>query len=153
MISMPESENILPDTKGKSFLMVVWILLTTPIKQRITKTFYFKLPNGLEIMIPKGFIHDGASIPRWMHFILRPFGILSPGGLPHDFGYRYQFLFLADGSRYMSGASQSEFDQLFLEVNNQVNGAPPINHLAWFTLRLVGWIVWLKHRRNNLQYL
>lgn len=50
--------------------------------------YYFKYENKV-IRIPKGFIWDGATIPRFLWSILgvTPFGWANPASLVHDYIY------------------------------------------------------------------
>lgn len=68
-MKMPTFEPIIIPTKGKSVLTQLWILLTSVRTFRMTEDWYFTLPNGVEIVVPKGFVFDGASIPKPLWFI------------------------------------------------------------------------------------
>jgi hypothetical protein len=46
--------------------------------------------NYLGISVPKGFVYDGASVPRWLWSItdIRPDGLIRAPALIHDWLYR-----------------------------------------------------------------
>lgn len=56
------------------------------------------------IIVPKGFITDFASSPKWTWWIVPPFGRYSPCAVIHDFLYR-------NGLR-----TRKECDDIFLEA-------------------------------------
>lgn len=99
------------------------------------------------ILIPEGFIFDGASVPRVFWPILDPVGILLIGSIFHDFGYTYNYL-LDDGyNKVFNNTSRSFFDQQIRDINTYINGSFFLNDAAWVILRLFGGIVWKKYRK------
>ncbi|PSU45905.1 hypothetical protein C9J12_20640 [Photobacterium frigidiphilum] len=118
--------------------------------------------NEETIVIPKGFVFDGASIPRPLWGILSPTGLLLVPGLIHDFGYRYDYLWAIDhdatdhnagaGKSYKKihdKAGQAHWDQIFYSVGTEVNGMTTLNFLAWLALATMGRFSWDKHRNKN----
>jgi hypothetical protein len=53
---------------------------------RLLNDFRFRSKHG-EILVPKGTVTDGASIPRAFWSILSPFGEYFAAALPHDYLY------------------------------------------------------------------
>lgn len=98
----------------------------------------FTLWKPLPITIPKGFIFDGASIPRLFWIIGTPMWTDTlPGALIHDFIYRNQFL------------TRSEADQVFNE-EMQKSKVRCIKRIIFYTwVRIWGWLAW-KQRRKEL---
>lgn len=71
------------------------------------------------IIIPEGFIFDGASVPKIFHSILGPTGLLLLGACPHDFGYRYSGLITLDPMELTAkfvNYSKQDMDNLFEEL-------------------------------------
>ena len=71
------------------------------------------------IIIPEGFIFDGASVPKIFHSILGPTGMLLYGSCPHDFGYIYAGLIILDKideTLRFQRFSKSAIDSIFLEL-------------------------------------
>jgi len=55
---------------------------------KLNRLFRYIDDSGLEIIVPKGFIFDGASIPkRLWHVVGHPLGEYLPAALIHDFLY------------------------------------------------------------------
>ena len=70
----------------------------------------------IELIVPKGFIFDGASIPRLFWAFLNPTGLLLIQGLLHDYAYKYNQLWQeVDGQAipYKNGADRDFWDVLF----------------------------------------
>lgn len=94
--------------------------------------------------IPKGFIFDGASVPRFLWPIINPTGVLLLGSLFHDFGYRYKCqLTKIEGKIIITKKGKLFFDSNFRKINNMVNGSYIMNGAAWFFLVILGygWII------------
>lgn len=140
---MPLLEPVPIKTKNRNFFVMFFVWITSRRKWIIRKNFHFKLYDGTEIVIPEGFVFDGASIPRFFWFFLSPVGLLFLPGLIHDFAYRY------DGLKtpglpgwYVPGAGRFFWDKLFRRTNIQVNGFVVISWIAFIALVLFGWLGW-----------
>ena len=111
------------------------------------------MSDGEQIKIPKGFIFDGASIPRPLWILLSPVGLLFIQGLLHDYGYKYNRLELAnptdDNIYYGENYGKLFWDKVFLKEGIRVNDFALIGAMAWLALLAFGWIAWRKHRRNK----
>jgi hypothetical protein len=99
------------------------------------------------ILIPKGFIFDGASVPRVFWPILDPVGILLIGSIFHDFGYVYGFLLDEQHNKVFNNASRAFVDRQIRDINTYINGTFILNEIAWVVLRLFGGFVWAKYRK------
>jgi len=151
--SMPNLEPIRINTKDKSFFYKLFTLFTVVRKWRVANDWYHRLPDGNLAIIPHDFIFDGASVPKIMWWILSPVGVLLIQGLIHDFGYRYNYIWIVgkDGKpmKYMRGAGRKEWDSIFLKTGLNVNGMTIVDYITWALLRLFGWMAWNKNRRLN----
>ena len=102
--------------------------------------------------IPKGFIFDGASIPRPLWWFLSPVGLLLIPGLIHDWGYKHN---LSGGrkanisNRKTCRAWRKHWDILFRQIIKEVTGTTIIPWIAWAAVRIGGWKAWNEHRRND----
>lgn len=152
---MPILQPVPIATKGQPLLQRLWALLTVTRQWKLTRDWYYRLPNERIIIIPAGFVFDGASIPKPLWGFLSPVGLLLIGGLIHDFAYRYGYLWevVPDGgdfSEYYHGqGSRHDWDELFLEVNLEVNGMLLTDYVATFLLKLFGDIAWQANREAN----
>ena len=135
-------------TKGKGFfkMILMWILGTR--HWEIAKDFEYVL-NGNKYVIPAGFKFDGASIPKFLHPFLSPVGVLLIGGLVHDYAYKYATLLRQNKKDTMGVISQKKADEIFRDINIGVNGFYLMNYLAYWSLRLGGFLAWNKHRKVN----
>ena len=106
--------------------------------------------NGIEYIIPAGFQFDGASIPKFLRTFFSPVGVLLIGGLVHDYMYKYACLkpvpvgdkYGRTGKRATSISRSKETDQIFRDINIEVNGFWFMNYLAYWSLRLGGFVAW-----------
>jgi hypothetical protein len=100
-------------------------------------------------VIPAGFTFDGASIPKFLRTFFSPVGVLLVGGLVHDYGYKYQTLLCKNKKDTMGIISQARADQIFRDININVNGFYVMNYLSYYSLRIGGFVAWNGHRKRN----
>jgi hypothetical protein len=152
-IAMPVVSPVPIETKGKNVFKRAWIWLTSSRQWKVEENWFFILPNGVLIVIPAGFIFDGASIPRMFWAFLSPIGILFLPSLVHDFAYKYDLLWCVGPGfgfiQYTPGAGQKYWDRLFLDVAEDVNGAAGIDRAAYAALYCFGFVAWNKNRDNE----
>lgn len=142
------------DTKGCALPKRLWRWVTTVRQWEVMENWEYSLPNGgPRIIIPKGFLFDGASIPRPLWGVLSPTGLLLIPGLIHDFGYRYDYLWAreVDGTlyKYGKGRGQHFWDTIFKDVGKAVNGMVIIDSMGWATLSVAGWWAWRSNRKKD----
>jgi len=148
---MPTMKPITIPTKDKGFWGGVWVWLVVTRKWEITKDFHYSI-NNQDLVIPKGFVFDGASVPKFLRSWLSPMGVLLIGGLVHDYGYKYE-TFLRKGKKTCYGLlRQKKMDIIFRDINISVNGFKMINYLAYYALRLGGFFAWRGHRKRGLDW-
>jgi len=147
---MPCMKPISIPTKGKGFWGGVWTWIMVTRTWEITKDWRYEL-NSVKYVIPKGMIFDGASVPKFFRSWLSPMGVLLIGGLVHDFGYKYSAL-LKGNKKSAEVHNQKELDQIFRDINIDVNGFRVLNYVAYYALRLGGFIAWNGHRKNGLDW-
>lgn len=108
-------------------------------------------------IVKKGFIFDGASIPRLFWNILSPTGYLFLAGLIHDHLYKYAGIWTrairADGDRgtvYLMTCDKKESDQIFQDIADQIClGAKGMTWIARKALDAFGFVAWNEHRAND----
>jgi hypothetical protein len=69
------------------------------------------------------------------------------GGLVHDYAYKYAGLKKRAGD--LVQLNQKESDIIFRDVCIEVNGFKVLNYLAYWTLRLAGFVAWNGHRSRD----
>jgi|TARA_R110000824_G_scaffold14114_3_gene60500 hypothetical protein len=143
---MPVMRPIPIRTKDKGFFkgILLWLLGTRDWE--IAEDFEYEL-NDIKYTIPAGFKFDGASIPKFLHPFLSPVGVLLMGGLVHDYAYKYATLLEINKSDTLGTISQKRADEIFRDINIGVNGFYLMNYLAYWSLRLGGFMAWNKHRK------
>ena len=146
---MPQMQPVPIPTKGKGFWGAIWMWLTGTRHWIVSKDFVFKI-DEVEYVIPKGFKFDGASIPKFLHTWLSPVGVLLMGGLVHDYVYKYATL-KRKGEGTYGILTQKEADVIFRDINIEINGFHFLNYLAYWALRLGGFVAWNAHRKVNEQ--
>lgn len=117
------------------------------------------LGRDFTFIIPKGFIFDGASIPRLFWNMLSPSGYLFIAGLLHDFLYKYRFVYIYSSIDSLDGKEprlikewfdQKKSDEKFEELADKICvGAHFFTKTAYITLRGFGFIAWDKHRKKD----
>jgi len=125
---------------------VMWLLSTR--NWEITKDWKYNI-NGTEYVIPAGFTFDGASIPKFLRTFFSPVGVLLIGGLVHDYAYKYKTLLESNKKKTMGELTQKKADEIFRDINIVVNGFYVMNYLAYWSLRLGGFVAWNGHRKRN----
>ena len=145
---LPHLQPIPIKTKGKGFWkgIIMWLLGTR--NWVILKDFKYTM-NGTNYVIPKGFSFDGASIPKFLRTFFSPVGVLLIGGLVHDYMYKYAACKPADKKGKLLLVDQKRADEIFRDINIEVNGFYFMNYLAYWSLRLGGFVAWNGHRKRN----
>jgi hypothetical protein len=144
---MPHLKPIRIPTAGKGFWGAIWMWITGTRHWELANSWYYKIGDE-EYMIPAGFKFDGASIPKFLHTWLSPTGVLLMGGLVHDYAYKYATLLKTDGTT-MGTINQKKADEIFRDINIEQNGFHFLNYLAYWALRIGGFVAWNGHRKVN----
>lgn len=147
-IRMPSFSPVRIPTKGLPW----WQKIKQEFSRRmwvIDNDYFLYIPWLNEtIFIPKGFVFDGASVPRVFWPILDPVGILLIGSIFHDFGYIYGYLLNCAGDKVFVNKPQSFYDQLLRDITVYVNDTYLLNDIAYIVLRLFGRFAWSRSRKT-----
>ena len=145
---MPKLQPVPIATKGKGFWkgIVMWLLSTR--NWVLTEDWKYNI-DGEEYVIPAGFQFDGASIPKFLRTFFSPDGVLLMGGLVHDYAYKYKTLLKKNKKDTMGELTQKRADEIFRDINIIVNGFYTMNRLAYWSLRIGGFVAWNGHRKRN----
>ena len=146
--AMPSMKPLPIKTKGKGFFKGVLLWLLGTRQWEIANDWEYTL-NGNKYVVPAGFKFDGASIPKFLHTFLSPVGVLLMGGLVHDYAYKYETLLRANKRDTLGKISQKRADEIFRDICINVNGFYLMNYLAYWSLRLGGFVAWNGHRKRN----
>tara|TARA_R100000734_G_C3312726_1_gene103840 strand:+ start:966 stop:1601 length:636 start_codon:yes stop_codon:yes gene_type:complete len=147
---MPVLKPLRIETAGKGFWGAIWMWLTGVRHWEVAEDWHFKIGDKeTEYFIPAGFVFDGASIPKFLHTWLSPTGVLLMGGLVHDYAYKYETLLQKYGKETMGVLTQKRADEIFRDINIEQNGFHLLNNLAYWALRIGGFMAWNGHRKRN----
>lgn len=134
-----------------------FIWLYEPRRWKIEKNwcYKFKRRNGcnIKIVIPKGFIFDGASVPRPFWFFLSPTGLFLIPGLIHDYAYKYGHHLNKGGKltrdKNDNHPDRSYWDKLFFDMGNCLNSCRLFNRLVWIGVCLGSCFTWRNYRNRE----
>jgi len=145
---MPTLQPVQIKTKGKGFWggVIMWLLSTR--NWTVTEDWKYNI-DGTEYVIPEGFQFDGASIPKFLRSFFSPVGVLMIGGLVHDYAYKYKTLLKKNKKDTMGELTQKRADEIFRDINIIVNGFYTMNRLAYWSLRIGGFMAWNGHRKRD----
>jgi len=148
---LPALRPVRIETNGKSIFEAVKVWLGTRRLWEVAEDWDFKIGSTSHI-IPKGFIFDGATIPRFLTVWFAPTGILLVGALVHDYLYYYEDMyFLSDEIKWERTGqyTRKDVDKLFRDISIDVNGFYSLNYIAYIFVRGTGWYYWNKYRKEN----
>jgi len=99
---------------------------------KIQNPLTIELSNGEVINIPKGFVYDMSTVPKWLWSFVRPFNDGLFGYLVHDALYTDK----------TTGMTRKQCDKEMLFWTNITNDNKFDNYLRYYIVRLLGWIWW-----------
>ena len=171
-IPQPKFEHVPIDMHGMSAAEQIAYDWNHAPCYRIIEGWIITLDDGTQIVFPKGFVTDFASIPRLLHPMILPDGALYLGAIPHDFGYQHGYLLTpyVVGATYPAeswdlysldlkafgpympiyvGEPQVFFDELLRAITITATGATVQAEEAYAALRLAGSIAWDNYREKG----
>jgi len=144
---VPIIRPLVSDTRNTKWYKRIVNWFTRKVNYQVMEDYYYNLPwNDIVLFIPKGFIFDGASIPKFLWPVLAPIDVLIIPAVFHDFGYRYQTLLTRGGFLYMTDKDRIEYDQLFRDLSLCTNGLKLPSYAAYTALRIFGIFPWRENR-------
>lgn len=152
MINMPILRPVPIQTKNCNWFKAIYRWFTNIRKWEVMETWKYRLKNGKLVYVPKGFVFDGASVPKMFWGILSPTGLLLVPGLLHDYAYRYDYLQCNWKNKLvpcLEHKGQRYWDKMFYEEAVRVNGFKIINWFAWLALRCFGFMAWRSNRKKE----
>jgi len=101
---------------------------------KIQNPITVELSNGEVINIPKGFVYDMSTVPKWLWSFVRPVNDGLFGYLVHDVLYVNK----------VKGMTRKQADKEMLFWTSITNSNKFDNHLRYYIVRLLGWLWWYK---------
>jgi hypothetical protein len=154
-LTMPVLRPVTIPTKNQKTLLHKLVAFIFEVRKwEVVENWQYTLKDEqgkvkAELIIPKGFCFDGASIPRPLWAILNPIGLLLIPGLLHDYAYKYNQIWQVTNGQviaYEKDAGKDFWDTLFKQVGKEVNGFFLINVIAWLAVAAGGDGAWKGHR-------
>jgi hypothetical protein len=153
MIPSPKVAKVPESYHGMPWWKAVWKYIVTSTEWELLEDWKITLPGGLQAMVRKGTVVNGASIPKFFRFLATPTGPLWRASVLHDPGYRDGFLLDWDGRPFAICKGQKFHDQLFRDITIYTTGAKWVAYGAYRALRMFGWKAWNGYREaeNNVR--
>lgn len=112
------------------------------------------------IRVPKGFVTDVASVPRWAWSFsgITPDGLHRNAAVIHDVGYMWQGKFPPGWFQKLEDMkwvnveatwSREEIDKLFLRIMKACGVPPKTRALMFWAVRVGAWFAWLGVDRSR----
>jgi len=154
--TMPTLKPVSIPTKAQKTPLHKLVVFVFEVRRwELAENWHYKLNDQDELVIPKGFKFDGASIPRPFWALLSPIGLLLIPGLLHDYGYKYNQIWKVGSNGqpepFQKDVDKGYWDQLFKDVGDDVNGMFLINIISQLAVVFGGDRTWEKHRKVGLQ--
>ena len=92
---------------------------------------------------------NSSFLAKFLRAFFSPVGVLLVGGLVHDYMYKYTACKPARTNGALLVVDQKRADQIFRDINIEVNGFYFMNYLAFWSLRIGGFVAWNGHRKRN----
>jgi hypothetical protein len=169
--SRPKYRRLAYAMQGLSWLGQILYGLRNPPRLELLEDWTIEL-HGLLIVVPQGFLTDGASIPRLLWWLISPFGPLLEGAILHDFAYQHGYLLarynvaqpynirslsmrllyagiFTDTIPVFIEKPRIFFDELLLYVTIELSGASLQAHAAYAALRPFGAVAWMRYRNRG----
>lgn len=141
-------------TKGiKNVWKVLYIWLAVGREWEICEDWTFTTKDGTKLFIPKGFIFNGASIPRFFRFILSPTGLLFIPSVIHDYAFVHDHVLRltkkGKPTKHLNKAGKKKWDDMFYDLSMQVHGIRIVAQASKLALKLGGHITWKKNHGSE----
>lgn len=92
------------------------------------------------ITVPEGFVYDKASVPRFLWWLLPPFGTYERAAVIHDWIYRNKGLI----DEYDDSYTRSDADKLFFKHMLEDGVSKRRAKIMYNAVHLLGWTKWDK---------
>jgi len=96
-----------------------------------TELRFWSVELGQEIVVPAGFVSDGASVPQALWNLFPPFGRYLEAAIIHDYLCKI-------GKEGLPICNSREAHKVFLEAMKAQNILPLKRRLMWAAVRLLG---------------
>ncbi len=152
--NFPILRPVIIPTKGQPWYKKMGVWFFSKRKFEVVQDYLLYIPFlDATLLIPKGFIFDGASIPRLLWPLLSPTGILFIPALFHDFAYKYSCYLNERKEMVFVNKKKSVYDKIFRDMSRYINDMSFLSGAAWVALFSFGAIAWRNARKLNMSVL
>lgn len=124
-------ENVLSELEKDNVIVQSYVYSEKSAKYwKLEKDVVVELSNKTVLTIPKGYVYDMATVPKWLWSFVRPFNDGLFGTLIHDYLYVNRI------------GTRRQADREYLFWNNLTNKNKFDNYIRYYTVRAFGWILW-----------
>lgn len=107
---------------------------------KLDRSISVELKDKSIICIPRGFVYDMATVPKWLWSVVRPFNDGLFATLIHDYLY-------VNNHEHSLTRKQSDEEYLFwLKI---INDNSIDNYIRFIFVRAFGWMWWVKKQKNK----
>ena len=171
IIPTPALKRIPYRMQGMSPFRQILHRWSNPPRYLLIEDYVITLDDGLQLVHPRGFVVDGASVPRLLWPIIEPTGPLLEGSVPHDMYYQHGYLLarrepgrifnlasqklsrescrFGDLVPVFIGRGQAFGDRLLRDITIEKHGATVDANRAYRALRIFGKKAWNKYRSEG----
>lgn len=111
----------------------------------LLEEFIVHLDSRRFVRVPKGFITDLASIPRFFWRIIPPVGKYNKAAVIHDFLYRGGTIEYVVGNNHRL-PTRRETDRIFKNIMQQLKVPAWKREVMFSAVRMAGWTGWKKNK-------
>lgn len=146
----PVMRTIITNTKDRKWYKQIYKMLHRKVTYVIVEDYYCYIPFlGVTLFIPKGFIFDGASIPKWLWPLIAPIDVLCIAAVFHDFAYRYQTYLTDTHELYLPNLDKGVYDSIFKNLSIYTNGLLCTSWMAYIAVLIFGRVFWNQNRKEK----
>lgn len=120
---------------------------------RLAEDFYFRCDGKKCIYVRKGFLTDGASVPRPFSAFVHRLGRHGKAAILHDWLYTWPE-WVETYDEYIDGARDARHaaDLVFWEAMQTLKVPKHRAFIIYYAVRLFGWIAWRRSRAYQSKY-
>jgi len=131
----PSFRALVPNTRDEDWYVRGYKWFTRKVEYQITEDYFFYVPFlDVTLLLPEGFIFDGASIPKFLWPIIAPVDVLLITAAFHDFAYKYRTYLTSDGALYLADKDKKVYDTIFKDISLYTNGLKFTSSMAYYAV-------------------
>lgn len=127
-------------SNGSPLLKIARVYGTNTVNRyELLEAVAIRLTNGDIIEIPKGYVWDLSSVPRFLWAVFSPDGDFQLAALIHDYLYEFKIY-----SRKFADDEMLKWSKILNGTKNLISFRNFDNIARYTAVRLFGWVVWYK---------